>query len=125
MGPRQAPLLPLLAGQCALALAVPSAVFGSAGRGRGFSLLGAAGLVVLAVVGGVWEAGRRPPPALTAPLRRAMLGCALFVALGLGAAWLSVLGAVAAVAGAGARLVGAVVGRHRDRRDRSAPAHVG
>lgn len=123
MGTRQVPYIPVLAVQSFLALAVPSAVFGSAAWGRGFSLLGAAALVVLAIVGGLWEARRRCPPVLTVPLRRAMLGCALLIAVGLGAAWLSILGSVAAVAGA--TLVGAFIGRHRYQCGRSAPAPFG
>ena len=123
MGTRQVRYIPVLVVQSFLALAVPSAVFGSAAWGRGFSLLGAAALVVLAVVGGLWEARRRTAPVPTVPLRRAMLGCALLVAFGLGAAWLSILGTVAAPAGA--KLVSAVVGRHRHQRDQSAPAAVG
>lgn len=122
MGTRQVRYIPVLVVQSFLALAVPSLVFGSAAWGRGSSLLGAAALVVLAVVGGLWEARWRPAPALTVPLRRAMLGCALLVAFGLVAAWLSILGTVATAAGA--KLAGAVVGRRRQR-DRSAPAPVG
>lgn len=117
-GSRRVPYVACLVVASFLALAAPSAAFGSGAWG-GPTPGGAAALLALTIGVGVWDAQRGRPPKLTVPLRRAVLGSLLLCALGFGAAWLGVLSAVACLVGY--TLVSAVLTRwHRRRRRPSA-----